>query len=212
MVEVETQCNGNSLEPTRVTLVKTPRNKAYRTWTSHLLCSNKGHRTCTGNFLCSNKGYRTWNGHLLCPGKVSSRGIRATTQSQNLQPTISPACKLCWGKGGTELLVVTNQRLVQLNTQTMRGSLLHSWVYLDGHEQLRHRSCCHGRYIPVVHGEAETILSCLGHKTSVLCQYQLFSMSDSSGWTGYTSGFPVFTGLRKDSGLSQVSLPLQIVF
>lgn len=70
-------------------------------------------------------------------------------------------------------------------------------------EQLRQRSCCHGRYIPVVHGEAATVLSCLGHKTAVLCQYQLFSMSGS---------FPVFTGLRKDSGLSQVSRPFQMVF
>jgi hypothetical protein len=29
---------------------------------------------------------------------------------------------MCWGKGGTELMEVTNQFLVQLETHAMRGS------------------------------------------------------------------------------------------
>jgi hypothetical protein len=71
--------------------------------------------------LLSLSFYKHNTGHLLYPGKAFRGGTGTPTQSQNLWPTICPVCKTSWGKGGTELVGVAHQWLVQLETHAMRG-------------------------------------------------------------------------------------------
>lgn len=54
--------------------------------------------------------------------KTFSGGIMKTTQRQKLQPVFCPAYKMCSYKSSREIIEVTNQWLVHLETYTMRSS------------------------------------------------------------------------------------------
>jgi hypothetical protein len=53
-------------------------------------------------------GYTESDLAIFC--KQSGNGI--LTQPQNFPPTICPACSMCWGNGGAELVGMDNQCLV----------------------------------------------------------------------------------------------------
>lgn len=54
--------------------------------------------------------------------RLTMEGFRHQPSPQNRKPTICLAYKICWGKGGKELVEGANQLLVQLETYAMRGT------------------------------------------------------------------------------------------